>query len=178
MIVFCLLYSISIFCFFLLLFWESIFLKPLHMHTRGVYPTCKPRTGHLHLWLCLRVASQTAFSDVCALKSRKSNKALWCRTSLESWLCLCHSNVVAWYNLSSSIAVIKDLVMSFYVALSACRCWLTTSCRPCRSLPLPSFTEGTSRMAHRCAWCIRRGRYSVFWDTLWLLHTDQPIILL
>ena len=100
--------------------------------------------------------SQAAFSPALARKFKNSSKSLNSETVLELWMCCCHSNMVAWSNLSSNIDVTNEANVSYCITFRACRCCLVTSGRCRSSLLLLSFEEGASSMAQvwvRCITC-------------------------
>ena len=98
--------------------------------------------------------SWAKFSPTLACKSENSSKSSKSGTVLELCVCHCHSNLVVWSSLSSSIDVTNEAKVSYFITLIACRCCLATSWRRRSSLLLLSFKERASKMTWGWARCI------------------------
>ena len=154
--------------------WRGEIHKVLCNHTKGAWLFCMPHSyivsstlvtydGVLMAFLsggrtrCFLSPSRATFSPALAHKFKNSNKSSKSGTVLELCMCHCHSNIVAWSNLSSNIDVTNEANVFYFITFRVRTCCLATSWTRCSSLLLPSFKEGASRMARVWARCITHG---------------------
>ena len=121
-------------------------------------------TGLLGLEFLLKVVGWPPFfallvgSVVDASEAWTLRSLLIRRTSVDDWLCFCHSNIVLTSSLSSSMEVMKADEGSWPRALSAHRCCWIVSWRRRSSFPDPSLRLGVSSIMRTWVWWIRRCR--------------------